>query len=179
MFVIGERINGMFKDVRKAIQKRDKAVIQEVARRQIDGGADALDINVGPARGDAAENMLWLLETVQEVTDRPLCIDTPRLSVMKKGLEACRNPRIINSSKATEEELEKYVPLAVSSGAQLIALTIDASGVPGDTDGRVMMGATIVTKALDGGLSPAELYIDAARVVHLRVLDHRYRFQHL
>ncbi len=160
MLVIGERINGMFRNVRRAIENKDKAIIHQVAERQIEAGADALDINVGPTRGKATDNMLWLIETVQEVTDKTLCIDTPKFDVMQEALRACENPRLINSTKATEEELEKYTALAVETNSRLIALTIDARGVPADVDGRVAMGATIVTKAMEAGMGIPDLYID-------------------
>jgi len=160
MFIIGERINGMFTDVRKAIESRDKKVIQDLARRQLQGGADALDINVGPARGKAVENMLWLVASVQEVTGCPLCIDTPKFEVMREALNACKGPTIINSTKATPEDLGRYVPLAVETHSRLIALTIDALGVPSDVDSRVMMGATIATQAMGGGLNVTDLLID-------------------
>jgi len=160
MFAIGERINGMFRNVRKAIESRDKGPVQELARRQLEAGADALDLNVGPVRGDATENMLWLIETTQEVTDAPLCIDTAKPGVMKAAVEACKNPVIINSTKAVEEQLEQYVALACQNDASLVALTIDESGVPSDVDGRVGMAATIVTKAMEGGLEMDRLFID-------------------
>jgi len=160
MFVVGERINGMFTNIKKAVQKRDKSVVQEVARRQLECGADALDINVGPVRGKAVDNMLWLIEAVEEVTDCPLCIDTPKFEVMEAAVKACHNPTIINSTKATEEQLSKYIPLAVETDSQLVALTLDASGVPSDVDSRVMMGATIVTKAMEFGLEIPKLFID-------------------
>jgi len=160
MFAIGERINGMFKRVGKAIASRDKGPVQKIAVEQIDAGANALDLNVGPVRGNATENMLWLIETVQEVTDVPLCIDTPKAEVMKMAVEACKNPVIINSSKAVEKQLEEYVELANKKDASLVALTINESGVPKDVDGRVQMGATIVTKAMEGGLEMQRLFID-------------------
>jgi 5-methyltetrahydrofolate corrinoid/iron sulfur protein methyltransferase len=160
MFVIGERINGMFKGVRKAIEERDKAAIQKLARRQLAAGADALDVNVGPTKGKPVENMLWLIEAIQEVTDAPVCVDTPKFDVMAAAVKACTNPAIINSTKASAADLDRYVPLAVENKAQLVALTIDETGVPRDADGRVMMGATIVTKALEHGLDMTDLYID-------------------
>ena len=46
MFVIGERINGMFKAVKEAIINKDKKIIHEIALRQLEGGANALDVNV-------------------------------------------------------------------------------------------------------------------------------------
>ena len=160
MFTIGERINGMFNDVRKGIETRNKRIIQNLARRQLDGGADALDINVGPSKGKPVDNMLWLIQTVQEVTNCPLCIDTPKFEVMQEALRACKSPTIINSTKATEEALGRYVPLAVETNSRLVALTIDAGGVPSDVDSRVMMGATIATKAMEGGLNITDVFID-------------------
>ena len=51
MILIGERINGMFKDVKQAIADKDKKVIQDLARRQTEAGAAYLDVNVGTAAG--------------------------------------------------------------------------------------------------------------------------------
>ena len=78
MFIIGERINGMFKDVREAISKKDKSVIQELARKQAACSANALDVNVGPASDKPKEVMEWLVKTITEVTDIPLAIDTTK-----------------------------------------------------------------------------------------------------
>ena len=52
MLVIGERINGMFDDVKAAIKERNAKVIQDLAKRQVESGASVLDVNVGPASGD-------------------------------------------------------------------------------------------------------------------------------
>ena len=43
MYVIAERINGMFKDVKAAIRRQDAAVIQDLAKRQMAAGASAQD----------------------------------------------------------------------------------------------------------------------------------------
>jgi 5-methyltetrahydrofolate corrinoid/iron sulfur protein methyltransferase len=160
MFVIGERINGMFTEVRKAIETRNAAVVQDLAQRQLAAGADALDVNVGPSKGKAVDNMCWLVETIQEAVAAPICIDTPKFDVMAAALRTCTNPRMINSTKAGAADLDRYVPLAVEHSARLIALTLDESGVPSNVDGRVAMGATIVTKALEHGLPLTDLFID-------------------
>ena len=123
MFVIGERINGMFKEVRKAIETRDAGAIQNLALRQVAAGADALDVNVGPTRGKAADNMCWLIESIQEATDTPICIDSPKFDVMAEAIKSCKNPAIINSTKASLSELDRYVPLAVEHGAQDLVST--------------------------------------------------------
>ena len=65
MFVIGELINGMFSNVKKAIQEKNGQVIQELDKAQADAGADALDVNVGPASRDAVGALLWLVENIR------------------------------------------------------------------------------------------------------------------
>jgi len=160
MFVIGERINGMFTEVKRAVEERDKEAIQQLALRQLHAGADALDVNVGPTKGKALDNMRWLIEAIQEATDAPICVDTAKFEVMEEALKRCENPTLINSTKASEEALDRYVPLAVETNSRLIALTIDETGVPSDVDGRVAMGATIVTKAMEHGLPISDLFID-------------------
>lgn len=160
MYVIGERINGMFQDVKKAIRGRDVAVIQELARKQLASGAQALDINVGPASAKAAEAMEWLVEVVQEVTDVTLAIDTAKWDVMQEIVPKVKNPVIINSSKADEGTLEKYCKLAADNNASLLALTIDQQGVPDEADRRIEMGVLILTKAIEAGLPVERLFID-------------------
>ena len=97
MSVIGERINGMFKDVGKAIKDKDKAVIQDLAKRQVSSGAGMLDVNVGPASSDAASAMRWLVEVIQEVADVPLALDSTKPKVIEEGLKLVKKKAMINS----------------------------------------------------------------------------------
>lgn len=160
MFVIGERINGMFKDVRKAIEEKNPEPIKDLAIRQEKAGANALDINVGPAKTDPIKAMLWLIDCVQSVSKLPLAIDNPRLEIIREALPHCCGKAIINSSKADPEALAEYVPLAAKHNAGLIGLTIDAKGIPSDVDNRVLLGANILTACIEGGISPRDVYID-------------------
>jgi len=160
MYVIGERINGMFKDVRGSIRKHDTKVIQELARAQAQAGARALDLNVGPASADAAGAMLWLVETVRAVSDLPLCIDSPKWEIQKQVVPRVPGQKIINSTKADAEELDRFVGLAVETGAGLVGLTIDQQGVPATVEKRVELGAAIASKALERGLPMERLFID-------------------
>jgi len=160
MYVIGERINGMFQDVRKAIRKRDQGIVQDLARRQLAAGAQALDLNVGPASAKPVEAMLWLVETIRAVADAPLCIDSPKFEVQEQVIPKVPGPKIINSSKADEADLERFMALAVEHNASLVGLTIDQAGVPASAEKRVEMGAMIASKALEKGLPMERLFID-------------------
>lgn len=160
MYVIGERINGMFKDVKRAIQKKDAPVIRDLASRQMAAGATALDVNVGPASRDAVGAMLWLVECIREVTDAPVAIDTARWEVMEKVVPQVPGAKILNSSKADPEIASQYVGLAAAHDAGLVGLTIDANGVPGNVEKRVELGAQLITIAMEGGLPMDRLFID-------------------
>lgn len=160
MYVIGERINGMFTDVKAAIREKNASVIQDLAKRQVQAGARALDVNVGPAVADAAGGMLWLVETIRQVSDAPLAIDTAKWEVMAKVVPQVPGEAILNSTKADPEIVAQYAGLAAENDAALIGLTIDADGVPGNVDKRVELGANIIATAMEAGLGPEKLFID-------------------
>jgi 5-methyltetrahydrofolate corrinoid/iron sulfur protein methyltransferase len=160
MFIIGERINGMFKLVARAIADRDDEAIADLARRQVEAGAQALDINTGPTEGDPVEVMRWLVETVQEAVDVPLSIDTPKLPVLESGLKAARRPPIINSTTGAKDRLDAQVPLATEYSAGLIGLTIDERGIPRNAEARAEIALTIIARAMEAGLPSDRLYLD-------------------
>jgi len=160
MIIIGERINGMFKAVNQAIQDKDKAAIQDLARRQLAEGADMLDINVGTAAAEPAGAMKWLVETVREVTDVTLSIDNPNFNTVKVGLEACSGKKMINSTTGAEEALNMFLPLAKEHDASVVALCIDEKGVPLDVTGRCEIALRVVAKAMEYDIATEKLYID-------------------
>ncbi len=161
MIIIGERINGLFKNVRKAIQEKDPGPIQELAKKQVAAGAHYLDVNTGPAVDNPAEVMDWLVETVQEVVDVPLAIDAAKMEAIEAGLKVHKNGRpIINSTTAEPKMLEKALYLAGEYNALLIGLAMNEKGVPKDSDSRVAIAMEIIATADSCGFSPSDILID-------------------
>jgi len=161
MFVIGERINGMFKDVKEAIEKKDVSVIQNLAKKQISCGASALDVNVGPASSNPKETMEWLVKSITEVSDARLAIDTTKPDVMEAGLAFCKSKPIINSVNANQDKMDSLFKLAKKYNASIIGLTMDKSGIPKDSEGRLELAMKIVASALEHGIDTSDLFIDA------------------
>lgn len=161
MFIIGERINGMFKDVAGAIKKRDKSVIQHLAKEQISCGANALDVNVGPSSDNPKEAMEWLVKTIGEVSDARLAIDTTKKDVMEAGLSLCKSRPIINSVNANEDRMNSLFALAKKYNASVIGLTMDKSGIPKDAEGRLELAMKIVASCMEYAIDISDLYIDA------------------
>jgi len=168
MILIGERINGMFKDVKQAIADKDKKVIQDLAVRQTAAGAAYLDVNVGTAAADQEAAIQWLIETIQEVCSTPLSLDSQKPAVIAAGLKVinAENGLILNSTplnkKSDEHVFDKYVEMAQSAGpkANIIALTMDKNGVPQNIDTRVEIAAQIISRAMELGFDTQRLFID-------------------
>lgn len=160
MIAIGERINGMFSDVKRAIKEKDPSVIRDLAVKQTEAGASYIDINVGTAVADQCDAMKWLVSVVQEAVKTPISIDSQKLDVVKAGLEVVKNEVLINSCKADLEELDVYIPLAKSHNASLVCLTINKQGEPQDVNTRVEIAATIASKALEYELDMTKVFID-------------------
>ena len=160
MITIGERINGMFTDVKNAIKNKDAKVVQELAKRQTDAGATYLDVNVGTAAADQLNTMKWLVEVIQEAVKTPIALDSQKLDVIKAGLEVIKNDVMINSAQGDPETLDIYMELAKKHNAALICLTMNKDGVPQNVDTRVEIAVTIVEKATEYGMDMDKIFID-------------------
>ena len=168
MILIGERINGMFKNVKQAIADKNKQVIQDLAGQQAKAGANYLDVNIGTAAADQEGTMQWLVETIQETCSAGLSLDSQKPNVIAAGLKVINadNGVILNSTplnkKSDEEVLDKYIEMAEQTGPKtaIITLTMDKNGVPQDMDTRVAIAAEIVQKAMEKGFDTQRLFID-------------------
>ncbi len=160
MFIIGELINGMYLSIARAIKEKDKAEIQKCALVQIEAGADALDVNCGPGSKDPVSDIQWLVEAIQEVTDKTLVLDSSKAKVIEAGLKVTKNKAIINSTMADPEKLEIFLPLAKKYNAKLIGLAMSSKGVPQNKDQRLELAAQIVSTCQEAGFPVEDLYLD-------------------
>ncbi len=83
--IIGESINDSVPSTRKLFDAGDIDGLLQLARTQDEGGAAYIDVNVGPR---PPEFMAEMVRKIQEVTARPLSIDTPDPDLARAGLEA-------------------------------------------------------------------------------------------
>ncbi|NLM45691.1 MAG: dihydropteroate synthase [Firmicutes bacterium] len=160
MFIIGERINGMFKDIADAIRARDPYPIQKWARRQEACGARYLDLSIGPLVRDQEKAMRWLVQTTQEVTDLPLCLDSISFDVIEAGLELCKRPAMINAVPAEWPKMERVFTMAKRYNAAVIGLAMNEQGIPQDADTRVALFMELVSAASSYGIPMESLYLD-------------------
>lgn len=161
MLIIGECLQILSMAVRTSIEERDKAFVQDLAQRQVAKGAQVLELNIGPQKKAGAEVMDWLVNAVQEVVDVPLSLDTTNPEAIEAGLKVCKRKPIINSTNADPERLAVLLPLAAQNNANIIALTLRATGLPVSADARVEIVIEDLLPAIEQYTVPLEnVYFD-------------------
>ncbi|RJQ50797.1 MAG: dihydropteroate synthase DHPS [Actinobacteria bacterium] len=160
MLLIGEKINVMSKTIGPAMKERNPEPIVELAKEQIEAGANMLDLNVGPATKKGDEMMAWLVETVQGAVDVPLCLDTTNPVAMEAGLAAHKGQAMINSTSGDPERMQTMMPLAAQYNAKLIGLALTEKGIPRDANERMSVAVDIMTGCMEHGVDLENLYLD-------------------
>ncbi len=161
MLLIGENIHIIAPPVKQAIEARDARAIQEMAVRQVEAGAGIVDLNIGPQKKHGHEVMPWIVQTVQEVVDVPLSLDTTNLAAMKAGLEVCKQPAMLNSASADPDRLDSVMQLAAAHDARVIALTMGVDGIPTTADGRAGIAMEALLPAAEAaGIPMPDVFLD-------------------
>jgi len=160
MLIIGERINTSRPAVKKAVEERDGEFILNEASRQIEQGASMLDVNCGTSLEDEAEDMLWLVNTIQGKKEIPISIDSPNPEVIKKALKIHSGKAIINSITAEKARYENILPISRDYDCAIIALTIDESGIPESAKERFKIARVLIEICKKYGIKKERVYVD-------------------
>lgn len=161
LVVIGERINPTGrKKLAQAIEKKDLRVLQEEALKQVQEGADILDVNVGVSGIDEPRMLREAILAIQEVTDVPLCIDSASPKAIEAGLQVYRGKALVNSVNGEGHKLAQVLPLVKKYGAAVIGLTMDDRGIPKQGKGRLKIARLIVEQAEALGIPREDVIID-------------------
>ena len=162
MYIIGENIHIISEKVKQALSERDAKFFQESAVKQVEAGAQALDINLGPRKKDGEEVFPWMVKILEAVTDVPLSFDSTNLVGIEAGLKAVTKAQpIINSTSAEPERLAKVPLVAKQYNARLIALTMGSSGIPIAADERVNIAVeSLIPRMIEIDYAMENLIID-------------------
>lgn len=158
MIFIGENIHIISKQVRYALENRDENFVKNLVKLQ--DNCDAIDLNIGPAKGKLDNIIEWL---VPLVGDKNISFDTTNLSVIEQGLGLAKNPDkcFINSTSADIERLEGVCSLGLKHNCNIIALAMNKeTGIPHSADIRMELIFQIYEYCSNNGINPAKLFID-------------------
>ena len=161
MILISDNIHVMNPKIAKAMNDMDPKPIRDLASEIKKSGAKVIDLNPGPLRKDCNKMMAFLINSVQEATDLRLCLDTPNPEAIETGLIICKDKPIINGFSLEPHKMEKILPLAVESEAEIVGFLLRPDGkVPRTLDERLSLAVTLAGAAERVGLTPERLIID-------------------
>ncbi len=160
MIIIGELINASRKAIKAAIEAQDVEAIQKVATDQAAAGADYIDVNAGIFVGKEPEYLKWLVETVQEVTDKPCAIDSPDPAAIEAALAVHRGTPLINSISLEKERYDKLMPVIAGTDMKVIALCMSDAGMPQTVDDRMKIADRLVGGLIKNNVKLANIFVD-------------------
>ncbi len=142
---VGERTNvtGSKKFLRLIEQKKYSEAL-EVARDQVDGGAQILDVNMDEGLIDGVEAMttfLNLIASEPDISKIPIMIDSSKWEIIEAGLKTVQGKSVVNSISLKEgkEEFIKHAKLIRRYGAAVIVMAFDEQGQADNYDRRIQI----------------------------------------
>ncbi|MBZ0155013.1 MAG: dihydropteroate synthase [Alphaproteobacteria bacterium] len=163
MEVIAERINTSIKYIEKAYEEKNARVIQEEATKQVEAGADIIDVNAGLKLENNVQRLEWAVDIVQEVTDIPLAVDSIHPKAIEAGLRRCREVKscIANSITLQKHRINGILPFVKEMGCKVVGVTIDEEGgMPDHAEGRLEIAKRLAETVDRYGIDLSLLYID-------------------
>ena len=160
MLIVAERINSSRKAINAAITAKDADFIRAEAKAQAEAGADYIDVNAGSYIGQEAAYLCWLVETVQGVTEVPLCVDSPNAEAIAAALERVKGPVLINSISLEESRMAGILPLVKKYRSKIVALCQSDAGIASTEDDKVKVAGQLVTRLTGEGVALDDIYID-------------------
>ncbi|WP_425051786.1 methionine synthase [Psychromarinibacter sp. S121] len=131
---VGERTNvtGSAK-FRKLITNRDYATALDVARDQVENGAQIIDINMDEGLIDSKQAMIDFLNLVAaepDIARVPVMIDSSKWEVIEAGLQCVQGKPVVNSIslKEGEEAFVHHASLCLAYGAAVVVMAFDEQG---------------------------------------------------
>lgn len=131
---VGERTNvtGSAK-FRRLIKNGDYATAVDVARQQVENGAQIIDVNMDEGMLDGSKAMqtfLNLIAAEPDIARVPVMIDSSKWEVIEAGLKCVQGKAIVNSIslKEGEEQFCQQARICLSYGAAVIVMAFDEAG---------------------------------------------------
>ncbi len=131
-----------------------------LAEKQINAGADILDVNVGVPGLDEEKVLPKVAKLVSDSFDIPLCLDSANRDALAAALAVLPGKPLVNSVNGEEESLAKVLPVVKEFGASVIGLTMDDDGIPNDAETRIRIAGKIIEQAAKLGIAENDIVID-------------------
>jgi len=163
---IGERTNvtgsAAFK---KLIMAGDYNKAIDVARAQVENGAQIIDVNMDEGLLDAHHAMTTFLKLIgaePDIARVPVMIDSSKWSVIEAGLKCVSGKPIVNSISMKEGEAEflKYARLVMAYGAAVVVMAFDETGQADTKERKVEICSRAYELLMGIGFPPEDIIFD-------------------
>ena len=163
---IGERTNvtgsARFK---KLIMADDYETAVEVAREQVENGAQVIDVNMDEGLLDAEKAMTTFLKLIAaepDIARVPVMIDSSKWSVIEAGLKCVSGKPIVNSisMKEGEDAFLDHARKCMDYGAAVVVMAFDETGQADTKERKVEICARAYDLLTDIGYPPEDIIFD-------------------
>jgi 5-methyltetrahydrofolate--homocysteine methyltransferase len=164
---VGERCNVTGSAIfRRLIEAGDYTAAVQVARTQVENGAQVIDVNMDEGMLDSEKAMVTFLDLIAsepDVARLPIMIDSSKWSVIEAGLQCVQGRAVVNSIslKEGEDAFIKQAQLVRDYGAAVIVMAFDEDGQADTVERKVEIckrSFTILTEVI--GFEPADIIFD-------------------
>ena len=138
-----------------------------IAKQQIDGGANILDVNMDEGLLDSEKVMhdfLNLVASEPDIAKVPLMIDSSKWSVLEAGLKCTQGKSVVNSIslKEGEEKFREEARLIRRYGAAVVVMAFDENGQADTVERKVEVCSRAAAILLDEGFDESDIIFDPA-----------------
>jgi len=164
MILIAEKLNGSIPSCAAAIAAKDDSYIKDIAKRQADSGVDFIDCCASVIENEF-DTLKWMIDAIQSVTDCPISLDSPDVSVLVDTMPLCKKPGMFNSVSGEGNKIDIAFPVLSkpeNSKWHIMALLCDDTGIPKTADKRIEVFEYIMTKADEYGIEDNRIHVDSA-----------------
>lgn len=164
---VGERTNVTGSAIfRRLIEADDYAKAVDVARQQVENGAQIIDVNMDEGMLDSEKAMVTFLNLIAaepDVARVPVMIDSSKWSVIEAGLKCVQGKSVVNSIslKEGEEPFIEQATLALQYGAAVVVMAFDQDGQADTIERKVSIcrrSYEILTEVV--GMEPSDIIFD-------------------
>ncbi len=165
MLVIADNLNIRNSAYREAVKKKDRKAIETMSKELASLGADMINIQVS-SDSDGDEDVLpFVVDTVQQALDLPLCLDSRNVAALAKAVPLCKEPPIINYISADEKNADVFLKLIRETKSNLVIRAVKGT-VPMTLEAKLMIIEDLIEKANAADIPNERLFADPS-VVHI------------
>jgi 5-methyltetrahydrofolate--homocysteine methyltransferase len=164
---VGERCNVTGSAIfRRLIEADDYTAAVQIARQQVENGAQIVDVNMDEGMLDSEKAMVTFLNLIAsepDVARVPVMIDSSKWSVIEAGLKCVQGKAVVNSIslKEGEEVFATQARLVRDYGAAVIVMAFDEEGQADNVERKVAIcerSYQILTEVV--GFDPSDIIFD-------------------